>query len=122
MEKNWMGYEYITQEGNDIIKKALAHYKARLENITRDKNVIELGASFVGLIEQESQKNLAAVNLIIEDILSGDSEKMKRLERYIPIFDKALSCLKYDISKTEGSIEQSIADIDTALKKISEYN
>ena len=121
-----MGYDYITQEGNVIIKKALAHYKARLENITRDRNVIELGASFVGLIEQESQKNLAAVNGIIESVVSGDSGKMLGLEAHVPILEKALNCLKYDISKAESEdqkvLQDNLADIEKALGKIKEYS
>ena len=123
MEKKWIGYDYITQEGNEIIKKAIAHYKARLENITKDRNVIELGASFVGLFEQESQKTLANVNQIIE-VLSGDTNKISRLESQIPIIEKALNCLKYDISKIDDQkmLQENLSHIEKALQKIKEYS
>ena len=125
--KNWIGFDYISKQGNEIIKKALCHYKIRLGNITQDKAVIQLGASFVGLFDQEAQKTLKTVNEIILAIEGGEINQIKALESQIPILEKALNCLKYDISKEEASdesnlLKDNLPEIENALLKIKEYS
>ena len=123
----WIGYDYISGQGNEIIKKALCHYKIRLGNITQDKTVIQLGASFVGLFDQEAQKTLKNVNEIISAVEGGETNQIKTLEQQIPILEKALNCLKYDISKAEVTdepnlLKHNLPEIENALLKIKEYN
>lgn len=125
--KNWIGYDYISQQGNEIIKKALCHYKIRLGNITQDKTVIHLGASFVGLFDQEAQKTLKTVNEIILTVEGGQINQIKALENQIPVLEKALNCLKYDISKAEVSeglipLKDNLPEIENALLRIKEFS
>ena len=125
--KNWLGYDYISKEGNEILKKALCHYKMRLSNITQDKTVIQLGASFVGLFDQEAQKTLKNVNEIIKIVETGEQNQIKELEHQISILEKALNCLKYDLSKSKVSEEPKLMKdylpkIEIALLKIKEYS
>ena len=124
---NWIGYEYISQQGNEIIKKALCHYKIRLGNITQDKTVIQLGASFVGLFDQEAQRTLKDVNEIIKIVEGSEINQIKALESQIPILEKALNCLKYDLSRADMPeepklLQENLPEIEKALVKIKEYS
>lgn len=130
---------YIKHEGgNEIINRALSHYRKRISTISSSPELADAGAMFGMILQQEASKVRPKVELAkdtIRDYLSGKTE-ITDIKQDLSLYEKSLYSYKTDILKARDTgqeyylklinnireAEKDLPLIEIALKKIQNAN
>lgn len=119
-ESSWHGKNYIMQNGNKVLVRALEHYKNKLAKIGSDPQVKDMGGAFAMLLGQEAKNTLTKVTPIIEKIKTKNPAQIESLKSDVEILQKALNCYQADILKIVDTMESRYAQLFDEPKNLKE--